>query len=53
MLDSNYVQNPSGNQTELNQLSGDSGAKIGTIYSQFSDLIHSLDSANACGALGP
>ena len=53
MLGSNYVQNPSGNKTELNQLSGDSEAKIGTIYSQFLDSLHSLDSANACGALGP
>ncbi len=40
------------NQTDLNQCNGDSETKIGTIHSQFSDSLHSMDSANACGALG-
>ena len=39
-------------RTELNWRANDSEAKIVTKSRGFSDSLHSLDSANACGALG-
>ena len=37
---------------ELKRGSNETEAKIGTKFGEFSDSLHSLDSANACGALG-
>ena len=38
---------------DLKRRSNETEAKIGTKFFEFLDSLHSLDSANACGALGP